>query len=219
MFSTYLYYGPIIIVDKLGSNPFVSQIVVGMSEFLACPFSYWFVEKLPRVRTGQVSFAFALVFNLILIFIHTGEDCHGCFAGIVQIFLVFASRFVISFYSSLFFLYATEIFPLRARGLGFGMCSAMGALASSSGQFIFSYLEDEHISPMILFSSFSLLAIIVFCFMNETLNQPLQDEIEEIKALKMEEREQRNGASDEAEDINFSDRDGDERGKATSLLK
>ena len=175
MLITYLYFGPMIIVDRLGINPFVSQILISCSELFAYPFAFWFIQKLPRIRTGFVCFGLALIFNTVMIFVHPGEDCKGCAKGIVQIILVFASRFVISFYFAVFFLYVTEIFPLRARGLGFGIASAAGAIASSSGQFIFTELEDKQINPMIFFAVFSLLSIIVLSFMNETLNQPLQD--------------------------------------------
>ena len=138
MFITYLYFGPIVIVDKLGINPFLSQIIISLSELLAYPFSFWFIQKLPRIKSGYICFALAILFNGILIFVNPGEDCNGCTQGIIEIIFVFASRFVISFYFSIFFLYVTEIFPLRARGLGFGIASAAGAIASSSGQFIFS---------------------------------------------------------------------------------
>ena len=195
MCSTYLYYGPVVIVDKLGSNPFISQIVIGLSEFLACPISYWYIEKLPRIKAGKISYICALLFNGILIFVNPGEQCHGCFWGNVQIFFVFASRFVVSFFSSILFLYATELFPQRARGLGFGFISAMGAVASSSGQYIFSQLEDKHINPMIFFSLFSMIALVIFFFSKQTHNQPLQDQIQEIEALKKEQHKESKGES------------------------
>ena len=58
-------------------------------------------------------------------------------AGILEMLLTFGSRFVVSFYFSVFFIYLVEIYPMRARGLGFGMASAFGAIGSTSSFFVF----------------------------------------------------------------------------------
>lgn len=89
-----------------------------------------------------------------------------------------------SFYFSIFFLYATELFPLRARGIGFGVGSAAGAIASSSGGPILSTLVDNSISPMIFFTLCGIIGAAVLFFLPETHNKPLEDEIEEIQNAK-----------------------------------
>lgn len=78
----------------------------------------------------------------------------------------------------------SEVFPLRARGMGYGIASAAGAIASSSGQFIFEKMEEKGINPMILFTIIAIFAAIVLSFEDDSLNKPLENEIEEIKALK-----------------------------------
>ena len=72
--------------------------------------------------------------------------------------------------------------------MGFGIASSAGAIASSSGMFIFSEFEDKQINPMYLFAVFSLISMIVMFFMKETLNQPLADEIQEIEMQKRDEK-------------------------------
>lgn len=67
---TYVYFGPIVIVGGLGISPFLSQIIVSCSELFAYPFSFCFVKKLPRILTGQISFALAAAINFTLIFVH-----------------------------------------------------------------------------------------------------------------------------------------------------
>ena len=102
--------------------------------------------------------------------------------------LVFGSRFAVSFYFGIFFLYVSETYPLRSRGLGLGFASSIGAVASSSGQFILNELEDRQISPMLLFTVLCICAILTLNFMEETLNIPLKDEIEEVQIMKDEQK-------------------------------
>ena len=68
-FLTYLYFGPIVIVDKLGLNPFLSQIILGGSEFIAYPISYCFISKTPRIKSGYITIGISGIFTGILIFI------------------------------------------------------------------------------------------------------------------------------------------------------
>ena len=176
--------GPVFIVDQLGFNPYVSQIVVIMSELIAYPIAYIVVESLPRQKTGIVCFSIAALFNGILVFVEKPDNCDGCFENYLEIFCIFSSRFFVSFYFSLFFLYVTELFPLRARGMGFGIGSAAGAIASSSGNIILSSLSENSINPQIFFCLCAILAIATLFFLPETMNMPLTDEIEEIQSRK-----------------------------------
>ena len=72
MFITYLYFGPIVIMDKLGINPFIAQILVSSSELFAYPFAMKFIQKIPRIRSGYVCFGLALLFNGVLLFVRPG---------------------------------------------------------------------------------------------------------------------------------------------------
>ena len=72
MLMTYLYFGPIVIVDKLALDAFASQIIMSFSELLAYPFSFWFIQKLPRIRSGYICLGLAIVFNGVLIIVRPG---------------------------------------------------------------------------------------------------------------------------------------------------
>ena len=37
---TWLYFGPVMIIEELGFNPYVDQIVISASELLAYPIAY-----------------------------------------------------------------------------------------------------------------------------------------------------------------------------------
>lgn len=169
----WLYFGPVFIVDKLGFNPYISQIIVIMSELTAYPISYLVIERMPRNKSGLICFAIVVFFNGILVFANKTDNCVECFSNYLEIFCIFSSRFFVSFYFSIFFLYVTELFPLRARGMGFGVGSAAGAIASSSGGVILTAMQSNGIAPTIFFVLCGVLAIAVLLFLPETMNKPL----------------------------------------------
>ena len=69
LFLTYLYFGPVFIVDQLGFNPYLNQIIVILSELIAYPISYLVIEKMPRLKSGVICFSISVFFNGILIFL------------------------------------------------------------------------------------------------------------------------------------------------------
>lgn len=91
----------------------------------------------------------------------------------METILVFTARFCICAYFSVFFLFVTEIYPLPLRGIGFGMSSAFGALASISSQFVLSSISKTKINPMIIFSGVSVIGLIIISRLPETLNKKL----------------------------------------------
>ena len=165
--------GPLIIIDDLGLNPFLSQVVISISEIISYPICFFFITRTPRIKSGYIFFGLSAIFTGILVFVTPPDYCNGCIEGFIEIILVFCSRFCICYYFSIFFLYVTEIFPLRARGLGFGIASAFGAVASASAQFIFSEMEERGINSMIFLTIAAILPMIVLTFLDETHNKPL----------------------------------------------
>ena len=69
----------------------------------------------------------------------------------------------------------SEAFPLRARGMGYGIASAFGAIASSSGQYILKLMENRGMNSMILFTIIAILGVLVLSFEEESLNKPLEN--------------------------------------------
>lgn len=66
----YIYLGPIIIVDKLGVNPFLSQILVSGSELIAYPIVYYTINITPRKESGEILCGLSAIFTGILILFH-----------------------------------------------------------------------------------------------------------------------------------------------------
>lgn len=65
---SYIYFTPSFLVDKLGFNSYVSQIVVSFSELLAYPISIPFIKKMPRVKSGLFCLLMAAIFSFIAVF-------------------------------------------------------------------------------------------------------------------------------------------------------
>ena len=107
----FLYSGPGIIISQLKLDIFIAQYILGASEVIAYPICYFFIEKLPRKKSGYVLIGIPILIFGILIFVEPPENCKGCFLGIFQLILVFGARFCICAYFSVFFLFVTEIFP------------------------------------------------------------------------------------------------------------
>ena len=112
-------------------------------------------------------------------FVQKPSVCNHCFEGNLEIVMIFCSRFCVSMYFTVFFVYITEVFPLSTRALGFGIGSSAGAIASTSSQVIMPFFQQHDFNPMILLTFMSLATIFFIQRLPETLNIPLADEIHE----------------------------------------
>lgn len=83
----------------------------------------------------------------------------------VKISSAFIIRFVISFFYAILFLYVNEIFPSSARGTGFGIASAIGALSSSLGNIIITTLQANDMSPHFMNVPYAIIAMLALSFL------------------------------------------------------
>ena len=95
--------------------------------------------------------------------------------------MIFCSRFCISYYYTIFFIYVPELYPQSARAIGFGVGSAFGALSSASSQVVLPFFQQKGYNPMILFTLLGAASYYLVQMLPETLNAPLEEEIEEVK--------------------------------------
>jgi len=80
--------------------------------------------------------------------------------SVISIICAFVIRFAISFYHCILFVYVNEMFPTRARGIGFGLCSAAGALSATLGNLILTFLKLHNLSSHLMNIPLLILAII-----------------------------------------------------------
>lgn len=64
-----LYYGPVLVIDRIGFNIYVSSYVVQFSELIVYAPLYMVVDKVPRQKAGMILFSVAGLCASILLFI------------------------------------------------------------------------------------------------------------------------------------------------------
>jgi hypothetical protein len=66
------------------------------------------------------------------------------------------------------------LYPSRARGLGAGIVSAIGTMASTSSPIFLGYLKRKNFNVMTLFVLFGIIAIGSLTLLKETKGKPLK---------------------------------------------
>jgi hypothetical protein len=64
-----MYYGPMIIISKIGFNMFVSSFALSVSELLVYIPSYLYIEDISRKKAGLIVFLTATISTGVLIFV------------------------------------------------------------------------------------------------------------------------------------------------------
>ena len=171
----YVKFGPLILIDNLGVNIFVNQIVMALAECIGTPLSLNYVQKLPRKMVGYVSFSVSIAFFAIVYLVQPPSDCNFCVEGILELSLIFILRIVTTFYYPFMSLTVTELFPLRVRSMGFGISGAFGATAASTSQFLLLSLRHTVVDPFLFLIGICLLGVLGVCMVPETVGKPLKD--------------------------------------------
>lgn len=181
-FMTYaMYYGPALIIDDIGFDIYISSYMVNLSELITFLPAYLFIEKIKRRSLGMVLFLVAICSSLALLFIEKPEGCDLCVESVLELIIVFIFRGSVSFFFCFFQVYACELYPGRARGMGVGIVSAVGTLASTSSPIYLGYLRRNGINVMNFFVLFGIIAIGNLTLLYETKGRPLKEEIDEIE--------------------------------------
>lgn len=129
---------------------------------------------------GIILFLVCSVSALILTFIKKPEDVDISLEAVLELIVVFIFRACISFFFCFFQIYFCELYPARARGMGAGIVSAIGTLASTSSPIYLGYLKRNNINVMSIFVLFGIIGMSSLLLLTETKGVPLKEEIEEI---------------------------------------
>jgi len=140
-FLSSLYIGPISTIDKFKENIFLLQVILSLSDCIAYPVACYYIFDIERKKAGIKYFALSALFTLLAYFFVAPDHCDFCFENIMKLLMLFLSRYCISYYYGIIFLYIVEIYPEQIRSIGFGTVSAVGALGSTLIQKIFGFIE------------------------------------------------------------------------------
>lgn len=64
-----LYYGPSLIIDKIGFNIYITNVLVNLSDIVTYLPAYLLVEKIERNSMGIKLYALCTLSSLLLVFI------------------------------------------------------------------------------------------------------------------------------------------------------
>lgn len=126
----------------------------------------------------MILFLGAGICALILSFIKKPEDQDLSLAAIIELVFVFIFRACVAFYFCYFQIYFCELYPARARGIGAGVVSAVGTLASTSSPIYLGYLKRNNINVMTIFVLFAIIGLSNVTLLSETKGVTLKEEIE-----------------------------------------
>lgn len=159
-FAVYaLYYGPVLVIDKIGFNIFVSSYVVQFSELIVYIPLYVFVDKIPRVKAGIFLFSIAGFCSSLLLFIYKPPGCDFCPEAVAELIIVAIFRASSALYFILMYIYMVELYPSRSRAMGGGIASSVGTLASSLSPIVLGLFDRNGLNPNILFAVLALLSV------------------------------------------------------------
>ena len=156
----FVYFGQVAVIQSFGFDPFVSLMLLGLSEILSHVILLCIITKTPRKKSSFILFFIIILLLVVSGMVSPNDQCKNCPKGIAEISLSFVVRFLMSFAFSLFLIYLPEVYPMRIRGIGYGIISGIGFNSATIAQILFPYLEKKSISPM-YFQAF--MCIIGFC--------------------------------------------------------
>lgn len=182
-FGIYLtYFGGIFALDTVGSNIYISAIIVNTSELIAYIISNPIVRYLKR----KISFPLCFIAMAVccMMFLTTDDPT-------ATIILATLTKFFVSVGFSIVFIYTAELYPTSVRSLGMGLTTFVGKFGSALAPILISEFKYTlGIHPMVSFGIFNIFASIIVCFPRETFKVDLEDDIPEERMLREKEKKE-----------------------------
>jgi sugar phosphate permease len=154
-----MYYGPVLVINEVGLDIYTTNVMVQLSELLTFIPAFFYIEKISRNSVGKLLFFIAVCAAFVLSFFEEPDECDFCLESVVELIIIFIFRACISFFFCFFQIYVCELFPSRARGMGFGIVSAVGTLASTSSPIYLGVLRRNGLDEFNFFILFGIAAI------------------------------------------------------------
>ena len=93
---------------------------------------------------------------------------------VIELIVVFIFRASIAFYFTYFQIYFCELYPSRARGIGSGVVSCFGTIASTSSPLYLGLLKSINFNVMTVFVLWSIIGISCVLLLKESMGIPLR---------------------------------------------
>ncbi|KAL4459389.1 hypothetical protein ABPG74_018002 [Tetrahymena malaccensis] len=176
-------YGAQFSVSYFGFNIYINATIGFSAELLSFLFLAKVLNTCKRKPSLLIFQFLSSLFCLLFIAFPISESCKEgtCYQKFIQIILYFLSRISITSYFVVVGSYFPELYPTSVRSLGVGFIRGVGISGSILSSFVITWSKNLGISPLVSFGVIGSFAVIPTLFLPETLNKPLNDEIDEIK--------------------------------------
>ncbi|EWS71491.1 MFS transporter (macronuclear) [Tetrahymena thermophila SB210] len=180
-----LYYGIQVSLDQLGSSFEENSLYIGIGEFIGYVASDLISHKIPRKKGTFYSLLVTCALCISFIFFQIPESCKSsdqtCWQKPFQSFMAALSRCIVSLTFSLMVLLCGETYPTTLKSVGYGFNFAIGMIGSFLSPYIVDISNRMGIVPVASLGVLTLMGCVAVCFLKETLNQPMLQEIPELQ--------------------------------------
>jgi MFS family permease len=166
-----LYYAPAMLIDQFGFDFYLNGLILNLSELGTYFLSYFTVTRLPRRTFNILGSGVALAASFALIFLHTKEICsEDCWnpRDVLELVVIFAMRFFVSFVFQVLFVYITELYPIQVVGLAIGLTGTAGAIPVMFIPELINLIDRSGFPVMALFCIVASLYMLASFFLRET---------------------------------------------------
>ncbi|KAL4465356.1 hypothetical protein ABPG72_016757 [Tetrahymena utriculariae] len=179
-----LYYGIQVSLDQIGSSFEENSLYIGIGEFIGYVTSDLISHRVARKKGTFFSLLITCTLCISFIFFQIPESCknsdQSCWQKPFQSFMAALSRCIVSLTFSLMVLLCGETYPTTLKSVGYGFNFAIGMIGSFLSPYIVDLSNKLGIIPIVSLGVLALIGCVAVCFLKETLNQPLLQEVPEL---------------------------------------
>ena len=175
----FFYYGVSSTIDKIGFNPVLNSVLLGLGSLIGVPISFLIADSILRRYLGMFYNVFSGICCLAIYFLIVPASCEICTENTIQMTLLVLIRIVSVVQNQIVFLHQIEAFPVAIRSIGIGITSLLGDIGIFCSQFIIVAAFEVSIKfPFLILAICSVFFTINYYLAPETLNEPLKDQVE-----------------------------------------
>ncbi|XP_051821284.1 solute carrier family 22 member 6-like [Antechinus flavipes] len=173
--TSFAYYGLVMDLQYFGSNIYLTQVIFGAVDLPAKLIGFLVINYIGRRPAQMASLLLAGI--SILVNILVPKDW-----GIMRTSLAVLGKGCLGASFNCVFLYTGELYPTVIRQTGLGMGSMMARVGSIMSPLVNMTGELYPALPSLIYGAVPIAGGAVTFFLPETLNMPLPESVEELKA-------------------------------------
>ncbi|XP_036619747.1 solute carrier family 22 member 6-like isoform X1 [Trichosurus vulpecula] len=182
--TSFAYYGLVMDLQYFGTNIYLTQVIFGAVDLPAKLIGFLVINYLGR-RPAQMA---SLLVAGISILVNTLVPKDW---GIMRTSLAVLGKGCLAASFNCVFLYTGELYPTVIRQTGLGMGSMMARVGSIISPLVNMTGEFYPALPSLIYGAVPIAGGAVTFFLPETLNMPLPDSVEELKARRRGKKKQK----------------------------